>query len=83
MPSSEIDAPWHVLVHIKLDNEWNEWAMIGGFSFLMPSITSPYIAARHAARIVDHKGEQIVRVEVYNPATKLYDQEFRIEPLKF
>lgn len=78
-----MDHSWCVLVHVKLDNDWNEWAFIGAFSFAKSGTETPGRVATRAARIVDHKGEQIVRVEIYNPQTKLYADAITVKPIKF
>lgn len=73
----------YVLVSIKLDNEWNEWTFVGGFSFNAVKGDSAKDAARRARQIVDHKGQETVEVQVLNRETKLYDQEFTFTPIKF
>jgi hypothetical protein len=73
----------HVLVNVRLNNGWDEWQYVGGFSFNAPKWHTAEQVARHARFIVDRKAEETVRVEVFNPDTKLYDQEFVLRPMTF
>ena len=73
----------YVLAAVKLNSGWNEWQHIGGFAFSVPTWYGPADIASRARSIVDRKHEDTVAVQVLNPETKLYDQEFTMYPLKF
>lgn len=75
---------FHVIVSVKLDNEWNEWVFVGGFSIASLGPDDTYEkAARRARLIVDRKGEDKVEVQVLNNDTKLYDRIFFFDPITF
>jgi len=73
----------YVLVSIKLRTGYNDWQSMGGFSFQMPSHASVEDVARRARFVVDRKYEETVQVQVLNPETKKYDQEFTFYKLEF
>lgn len=72
-----------VMASIKLDNDWNEWAHIGGFTVSVRGERDKDARAALIARgIVDHKREHTVEIEVLNKKSYVYDTH-RFEPLTF
>lgn len=73
----------YVLVSVKLRTGWDNWQSMGGFSFQMPKNSSFEEVARRARFVVDRQYENTVTVQVLNPETRLYDQEFLYYPIGF
>lgn len=81
--SSKDFVSFHVMCSIKLDNDWNEWNSIPGFSLIREHDTDPRSVARDACMIVHHERTRKVQVQVYNPETKLYDLRYEFDPITF
>lgn len=74
---------FYFLVSVKLRNDWNEWTVIPLYALTDDMDASLEYVARKVRLIVDHRGEDTVKVEMYNRETKLHDQEFVFTPVKF